>query len=640
MRTKVLAVASGLALALGLLAAVVTGPAPAGASVGSQAASAVDYAHAHGYRSAIGVLDTQTGAFTGAGDYNSTYASESVMKTFIATRLLMTGQMSGWNETAAYKMITQSDDASASALYGRVGGDGLIIWIKQALNVPNLGNPPLRPGWWGGTQITAAGMASFYNAVRHRPGVWDWLGNAMHHATPYGSDGTYQFFGIPSATTAAAVKQGWGGDNAAGQPAFNSTGLVNGDRYAVVLLTQGGTYGTPIANMVTAQARLLMPGGRIASGDPLGGVSSWSLHGRYLTVSGWALDPDALSSGLRIFFYVNGKPFSYVQTTLPRGDINAYFSASGTHGYAKTLTLADGTNTVCAYAINVGAGNNTTLGCRTVPLDGSPLGGISSGTLKGNLATFTGWSFDYDVPDTGLTVVSYVNGSFTGSAGSTVVRPDINAAMHGTRAHGYVLRTRLPAGSSTVCLYALNQGAGHHTQLGCASFRVSLSPIGSLDSVTVQGNRALITGWTFDFSDTAQAIGTIIDNNGRHVAWGPTGVVRNDVDTTWSITGTHGFSYYVALSAGSNRLCAYGVNIGTGGGNSLLGCRTVSPASAAAAAPAAPTPAASGSSSPSTSASSASTSPGSTVSGSASASSSTTGSSPAPSPTPTASTGG
>ena len=252
----------------------VTAAAPAAASVSSQAANAVNYAHGHGYRSAVAVLDTQTGAFTGAGDYNSNYASESVMKTFIATRLLMTGQMSGWNQTTAYKMITQSDDASASALYGRTGGDGLITWIKQALDIPNLGAPPLRSGWWGGTRITAAGMATFYNKVRHRPAVWNWLGNAMHHATRYGSDGVYQFFGIPSATTGAAIKQGWGGDNAAGQPAYNSTGLVNGDRYAVVILTQGGSYGSPIANMVTAEARLLMPGGKIASDDPLGGVTA------------------------------------------------------------------------------------------------------------------------------------------------------------------------------------------------------------------------------------------------------------------------------------------------------------------------------------------------------------------------------
>ena len=111
---------------------------------------------------------------------------------------------------------------------------------------------------------------------------------------------------------------------------------------------------------------------------------------------------------------------------------------------------------------------------------------------------------------------------------------------------------------------------------------MSLSPIGSIDSVTVQGDQALITGWTFDFSDTAQAIGVVVDNNGKHVAWGPTAVARDDVNGAWSITGKHGFSYSVKLAAGTNRLCVYAVNIGTGGGNSLLGCRSVSRAAGAA----------------------------------------------------------
>ena len=227
-----------------------------------------------------------------------------------------------------------------------------------------------------------------------------------------------------------------------------------------MILTQGGSYGSPIANMVTAEARLLMPGGKIASDDPLGGVSGWSLHGRYLTVTGWALDPNALSSELRIFFYVNGKPFSYVQTTVPRGDINSHFHATGNHGYAKTLMLADGANTVCAYAINVGAGSNTKLGCRSVPLTGSPLGGISTVAQKGNLVTFTGWSFDYDAPDTALTVLASLDGVFAGSVVTTVMRPDINTALHGTGPHGYLLKVRVPAGSSTVCLHALNRGPG------------------------------------------------------------------------------------------------------------------------------------------------------------------------------------
>jgi hypothetical protein len=574
MRVKaVLAGASGLALMIGLLTAV-TAAGPADASVSSQAASAVNYAHQHGYRSSVAVLDTQTGTFTGAGDYTSYYASESVMKVFIATRLLMTGQMSGWNATTAYKMITQSDDASANALYGRAGGDGVITWIKQALDIPNLGAPPLRSGWWGGTRITAAGMATFYNKVRHRPAIWNWLGNAMHHATTYGSDGTFQFFGIPSATTGAAVKQGWGGDDAAWQPAYNSTGLVNGDRYAVVILTQGGSYGG-IPGMVTAEARLLLPGGKVVSpNDPVGRINTWKLHGRYLSVTGWAFDPNATTSGVRIWFHVNGTPVSYVQTTLPRPDVNTHFHITGNHGFTSTLRLNNGANTVCAYAMNLGAGHYVQIGCRSVPLSGNPVGFIDSVVQKGSVVTLTGWSFDYDAPAAPLTVVAGVNNRLAATVGSTILRRDVNSLFHGTGLHGYTITVRVPAGTSTVCVYGLNKGPGTTGRIGCRPIQLRTAPLGRIDSVTVQGNRAVVTGWAFDFSSPARSIAVTVTRNGRQVASSPTTLVRADVNRAWSVTGSHGFSYTVALGAGANQLCAYGVNIGAGA-NALLGCRTV-----------------------------------------------------------------
>ena len=571
MRSKFWAGIGVAALAVGL---AVASALPGSASVAGNAANAVGYANAHGYRSSIGVLDTQTGTFAGAGDYNSSYASESVMKVFIATRLLMTGQMSGWNATTAYKMITQSDDASADALYGRTGGDSVITWVKQALNIPNLGSPPLRPGWWGGTQITAAGMATFYNKVRHLPSVWNWLGNAMHHATTYGSDGTYQFFGIPSATTGAAIKQGWGGDDAAGQPAFNSTGLVNGDRYAVVILTQGGGYGSPIAGMVTSEARLLMPGGKIASDDPIGGVSTWALHGRYLSVTGWAIDPNSLNSSLRILFLVNGARAAVVDSTVYRGDINAAFHATGNHGFSTEFPLNDGTDTVCALAANVGPGGPGDLGCRTFALTGSPLGHIDSVSQRGATATFTGWAFDYDEPGTALTVVASIGGANAGSVVTNVPRPDVNGAMRGTGVHGFQFDVSLPAGSSVVCLDAGNVGTGSTSRLGCVTRQVPVSPIGVLDSVAVQGNQAVVTGWTVDFNAPSQAIGVVIDVGSVHAAWGPTPVDRPDVNQAYRITGTHGFNSTVTLPSGSSTICAYGVNVGPGS-NSLLGCRTV-----------------------------------------------------------------
>lgn len=556
----------------GFISIVVT-TAPAQAGVASNAANAVNYASAHGYRSAIGVMDTQTGTFWGGGSYNSQFASESVMKVFIATRLLMTNQMSGWNETTAYKMITQSDDASTDALYGRVGGDSVITWIKQALNIPNLGSPPLRSGWWGGTQISAQGMASFYRAVRNRPAVWSWLGNAMHHATQYGSDGTYQFFGLPSATTAAAIKQGWGADNAAGQPAFNSTGVVNGDRYAVVILTQGGSYGTPIANMVTAQARLLMPGGKITTDSPDGTVDSLVVYGDHATARGWAYDPNAPSSAVKIVVYVNGKLSAYGPTTVARPDINSRLGITGTHGYLIPLELADGANKVCVYATNIGPGLNATLNCRTVTLSGSPLG-TAAVSLRANVATVTGWAYDYDVPNDALKVVVYVNGRIASYGMTTGASPGVDASYRITGTHGYTFRIPLPDGANTVCVYGINRGAGQNSTLGCPVARVSGSPLGTLDTATVSGGHATVTGWTYDYDAPTQAIKAVLYLNGRLAAYGPTSLQRNDVNAAYGLTGTHGYQFSIPVPAGSAQLCMYGISVGTGP-NTTLGCRTV-----------------------------------------------------------------
>lgn len=548
---------------------------PASATIGSSATSAVSYANQHGYRSSIGVIDTASGTFSGAGDYSSAYASESVMKVFIATRLLMTGQMTGWNASTAYKMITQSDDASANALYGRTGGDGVITWIKQELNIPNLGSPPLRSGWWGGTQITAAGMAQFYNVIRHRSDVWPWLGNAMHHATTYGSDGTYQYFGIPSATTGFGVKQGWGGDNAAGQPAFNSTGFVNGDRYAVVILTQGGTYGAPIANMVTTEARLLMPGGRIDADSPNGSVDAWWLRGRYLSLTGWAYDPNATSSPLRIVFFVNGKQVTYVATTLARADVNAHFGITGKHGFNAVFALPDGVNTVCADALNLGAGGNSMFACRTFSVTGTPVARIEASTQRGRVSTFTGWALDYDVPSRQMLVRAYVNGRYAAGTYTTVARSDVNSTYHVTGPKGYSLAVPLGTGSNSVCLTVQNIGAGAAKSLGCYRRVVTQSPIGNLQSPSNSFGHVTLNGWALDFDAPSSALTYSLRMNGRVIATGVTSTSRSDVNSTYGVSGGHGFTREFALSQpGRFTFCLSVANVGPGA-NSTFACKAV-----------------------------------------------------------------
>lgn len=472
-------VCSALTALLGpvILTAVPPHPATAMATASNAAQQAVIYASSHGYRSAISVLDTQTGSRWDAGDAERTYAAESVMKVFIATRLLDTGQMSGFNASTAYTMITRSDDASADALYGRVGGDSLITWVAQTYRISDLGSPPAQAGWWGGTMITTHGLSTLYNSLRHDSRVWPWLSNAMHHATEYGSDGTYQFFGIPSATAGAAIKQGWGADDPAGVPEFNSTGFVNGDRYVVVILTQGPGYGAPISNMLTAEARLLMPGGRIeneAINNPIGHYDAASAIGSTVTVRGWAFDPNATSTAINVAIYRDGIGVGWFKAAGQRPDVDAAFKIAGAHGVDVSFTLGDGTHSVCLYAINIGAGTgNPGLGCATVHVHGAPIGHLDAVSASAGGVTLQGWAFDPDQPTAAIPVAVYddAHGAWYPTG---VARPDVNAAYQISGAHGFDIALQLSSGSHTLCTYAINTGPpASNPLLGCSTVSVS-----------------------------------------------------------------------------------------------------------------------------------------------------------------------
>lgn len=228
-------------------------------------ADAARYGQERGYHVGVAVYDRTTGQTYAAGSASGQFATESVVKVFIATRLLVEGRMYGSTAATAYKMITQSDDASANALYGRVGGDALINWVKGYFHEPDLGAAPSHAGWWGNTHVTPLGMVRVYAKLAADNRVGPWLLNAMHHASEYGSDGTYQYFGLRSANSHAATKQGWGCDYTSGcaEADFNSTGFVDRDRYAIALLVRGppSSYGSRVSTVLTAMARTILPNG-------------------------------------------------------------------------------------------------------------------------------------------------------------------------------------------------------------------------------------------------------------------------------------------------------------------------------------------------------------------------------------------
>jgi hypothetical protein len=247
-------------------------PAPTGPPARSGAATTPEEAVADAYEvaqprtdaAAVALLDLHSGTLYGAGNIDEPYASASVVKVFIAARLLVDGQAADPAvRDLMWKMITLSDDDAGSRLYILAGSESLVGWIHDHYGINGL-QPANIPNYWGLTRITARAMVTFYARAAADPAVAPWLLDAMANVQPYGSDGYYQHFGIPSAATNWRVKQGWMCclENLT---RLHSTGYVDNDHYAAAMLTTGppSYYNHDAGQTLTLMAQALLPAGTI-----------------------------------------------------------------------------------------------------------------------------------------------------------------------------------------------------------------------------------------------------------------------------------------------------------------------------------------------------------------------------------------
>lgn len=248
--------AAAVGLVSAMLAAIGISAASAGTLTAVPAPAAVTAVAAQltdkGDRVGVAVLDLSTGATWTAGDATGLFPAESVVKILIAANLLATGRMTGQNEIEAREMIVGSDDDDADNLWEVVDGPELIDWAEQRYGITDLGRAPSTPNWWGNTEFTATGMTALIADLAHDPVVGPWLISAMGAMQATADDGTDQLFGLaaaPGVFGAAALKQGWGGDDDNfNSEELNSVGILTKGTQAVAVFVQHIPY-VPMADL-------------------------------------------------------------------------------------------------------------------------------------------------------------------------------------------------------------------------------------------------------------------------------------------------------------------------------------------------------------------------------------------------------
>jgi hypothetical protein len=113
------------------------------------------------------------------------------------------------------------------------------------------------------------------------------------------------------------------------------------------------------------------------------------------------------------------------------------------------------------------------------------------------------------------------------------------------------------------------------------------APVGNFESATGNPGSIDVSGWTFDPSLPTQSIDVHVYVDGRIAGLLHATGARRDVGSVFPAAGAaHGFSGTVLADQGTRTVCVYGINVGAGYSNPLLGCRTVQVQSGAAQNPA------------------------------------------------------
>lgn len=250
-----------------------------------------------------------------------------------------------------------------------------------------------------------------------------------------------------------------------GRPDVNAAyGITGGHGFSVKVPLQPGSNNVCAYSIGVASGNNALLGCRtVQYFVPIGSFDFAAESGGVAHVAGWAFDPGASAQSIAVDVYVNGSGVR-LAADQPRADVNAVMGVSGQHGFAASVPLQPGDNSVCAYAIGL-TGNNPFLGCRTVRLP-SPIGSYDFAADAGGVANIAGWAFDPSAPAQSISVHAYVDG-VPYALMADRPRADVNAVMGVSGQHGFSGSVPLQAGVNSVCVYAIGVVAGNNPFLGC-----------------------------------------------------------------------------------------------------------------------------------------------------------------------------
>ena len=314
--------------------------------------------------------------------------------------------------------------------------------------------------------------------------------------------------------------------------------------------------------------------------SPFGSLDVVKQSGDGFLVSGWAIDPDS-NDPINVDVYADNTGLKRLVANGSRPDVARAYPGHGlTHGFAAQFAIPEGTHSVCVFAINVGPGSHTLLGCSDVSIDFRPFGSFDSARQAGNALRVSGWAIDPDTNDPINVDVYATNATTTKGVRFLAdgVRSDVAQAFPGRGdKHGFVGLIPLDQGTYNVCAYAINTGNGNgNPSLGCTQVTIDHSPYGNFDGISRTGTTSNITvrGWAID-PDSTGPVQISVTIDGKAAGTLNANQSRPDVGAANPGMGNmHGFSGSFTADEGEHTACLTAKNLGAGADTSL-GCKLI-----------------------------------------------------------------
>jgi hypothetical protein len=308
---------------------------------------------------------------------------------------------------------------------------------------------------------------------------------------------------------------------------------------------------------------------------PVGAIESAVVAPGAVTLTGWAVRPDALTGVVNLAANVGS---NWYPLTAAQPDAVASTKVTGAgpnQGFTGMISLPPGVQNLCVWATGT-SGSSVPIACTTVTIPSAPLavGAIEATTAGTGSVTVVGWAVRPDAPTGLVNVAANIGNNWYQM---TSGKPDAVAPTNVTGAgpnQGFTGMVTGSPGVKNLCIWATST-AGVNSMLGCTSvtFAAVPSPVGGIETATAAPGSVALTGWAVR-PDVPAGLVNVAAQVGSN--WYQMSSGSADTVAPMEVAGAgpnQGFSGTVPLAAGSQKVCVWATS--TAGSGVLISCTTV-----------------------------------------------------------------